>query len=501
MHSFIALSVFSALTASVSAIPYAAHQAHHHLHARKNFLKLDDVTPIAGRDESLPIAPFGQCGGDSGFGCAEGFCCSQWGYCGKSQDYCGTGCQFGACFGNSSFPAASGSAPVGTASANDSTISVAFATKDHGNGPPAGYTNSPVQTVDTSDKGVPTSAPAAPTFFSGPAPAQYTTFVTQYATVTSAEAPASDSAPAYSPPAPPAYSAPESSSSIEAPVSTSAPAPAPSTYSPPESSSAAAPTSYSAPAYTPPASSSEAAPTTAAPTSEAPSSTAPAPPSYSAPSGGSSGGKGDSYTMYTGDGSTSAGWPSLEDWMDFESLWQTNMQYISVSCSNSFQVPDNTDEESNNLKSAIQAEAQSTGIDERFILAVVMQESKGCVRAPTTNNGVINPGLMQDHDGSGSCNKASIGGQVMTPCPSDEIHQMIKDGTSGTSAGDGLQQCITQASCEDVSKYYKAGRIYNSGSVDPSGDLGAGIATHCYASDIANRLTGWVTAATKCTLG
>lgn len=186
--------------------------------------------------------------------------------------------------------------------------------------------------------------------------------------------------------------------------------------------------------------------------------------------------------------------------MDFDSLWETNMQYISISCSNSFQVPDNTDEESANLKSAIQSQAQSTGVDERFILAVVMQESKGCVRAPTTNNGVINPGLMQDHDGSGSCNKASVGGAVSTPCPADEITQMIKDGTSGTSQGDGLQQCISQAACSDVSKYYKAARIYNSGSVDASGDLGAGIATHCYASDIANRLTGWVTATTKCTL-
>ena len=44
---------------------------------------------------------------------------------------------------------------------------------------------------------------------------------------------------------------------------------------------------------------------------------------------------------------------------------------------------------------------------------------------------------------------------------------------------------------DDVSRYYRAARVYNSGSVDGSGDLGRGVATHCYASDVANRLRGW----------
>lgn len=45
-----------------------------------------------------------------------------------------------------------------------------------------------------------------------------------------------------------------------------------------------------------------------------------------------------------------------------------------------------------------------------------------------------------------------------------------------------------------------AARLYNSGSIAPGGDLGAGGSTHCYASDIANRLTGWVHAAHACCL-
>ena len=31
-------------------------------------------------------------------GCDAGLCCSQWGYCGTGDDFCGTGCQAGACY-------------------------------------------------------------------------------------------------------------------------------------------------------------------------------------------------------------------------------------------------------------------------------------------------------------------------------------------------------------------------------------------------------------------
>jgi hypothetical protein len=51
-----------------------------------------------------------------------------------------------------------------------------------------------------------------------------------------------------------------------------------------------------------------------------------------------------------------------------------------------------------------------------------------------------------------------------------------------------------------ASQYYRASRMYNGGSVDPSGDLGKGCCTKCYASDIANRLMGWVKANHNCPL-
>lgn len=32
-------------------------------------------------------------------GCASDLCCSQWGYCGQTDDYCGEGCREGPCHG------------------------------------------------------------------------------------------------------------------------------------------------------------------------------------------------------------------------------------------------------------------------------------------------------------------------------------------------------------------------------------------------------------------
>lgn len=167
-------------------------------------------------------------------------------------------------------------------------------------------------------------------------------------------------------------------------------------------------------------------------------------------------------------------------------------------------VTDNTDDEIEEMRSAIQSIASSADIDARFILAIIMQESTGCVRVITTQYSVFNPGLMQSHNGTGSCNtnNAALGlpgvagnGVVQTPCPSTEIDQMIKDGVTGTSSGDGLVQLMQKQGKTDDSKYYRTARMYNGGSIDPSGNLNAGCCTLSYASDVANRLTGWVNAA------
>ena len=196
-----------------------------------------------------------------------------------------------------------------------------------------------------------------------------------------------------------------------------------------------------------------------------------------------------SYSIFGGDGTAQTGWPSQNDWKSFDDLWEINLPVMKSSCSQ-FGVPNNSDQEISDIKEGVYAAAKNSGLPEEFIFAVLMQESKGCVRAPTTNWGVRNPGLMQDHDGEHTCNE----GGVQNPCPKDQIFGMINDGASGTPQGDGLKQTLQQAGNDDTAKWYRAARIYNSGRVHESGNLGGGIATHCYASDIANRLLGWSSA-------
>ncbi|ESZ97766.1 hypothetical protein SBOR_1848 [Sclerotinia borealis F-4128] len=202
-----------------------------------------------------------------------------------------------------------------------------------------------------------------------------------------------------------------------------------------------------------------------------------------------------SYKVYSGDGNINVGWPTQSEWISsFDTMFDNQNSVLKTSCTQ-FHADNNSDDEISDLKSAISEVATTTGIDSRFILAIIMQESNGCIRAPTTVYSISNPGLMQSHEGSGSCNSGS---SVQNPCPKSEMVQMITDGTAGTSSGDGLKQCITGSGATDVSMYYKAARIYNSGSIASGGNLGDGVATHCYATDVANRLTGWYTGTSSC---
>jgi hypothetical protein len=180
------------------------------------------------------------------------------------------------------------------------------------------------------------------------------------------------------------------------------------------------------------------------------------------------------------------------------SRFNANKAIMFSSCS-TWGVDNDSGPEVGAIWNAIEAVAAQTGVDHRFILATIIQESGGCVRVPTTNYGVRNPGLMQDHNGSGTCN-SDITGEVDNPCPDSTITQMVTDGTGGTPDGDGLAQCINQSGWGTEADFYRAARLYNSGSIDGSGNLQDGIATHCYSSDIANRLTGWVSAEHGCYL-
>lgn len=179
------------------------------------------------------------------------------------------------------------------------------------------------------------------------------------------------------------------------------------------------------------------------------------------PNDGNSAGS-DSYTLYTGNGSS---FPAISSWISFAAMWNNNLPLMLTSCSQ-FSQPNPSMSELQMLYDAIQREASTSYVDHRFILAVVLQESTGCVRAPTTNYGVRNPGLMQDHNGFWSCNDDGI---VLNPCPYHWISSMIDEGTRGTSSGDGLVQVLNGARLSwlypaGAIDFYVAARMYNSGS-------------------------------------
>ncbi|GAM88729.1 hypothetical protein ANO11243_067630 [Dothideomycetidae sp. 11243] len=210
---------------------------------------------------------------------------------------------------------------------------------------------------------------------------------------------------------------------------------------------------------------------------------------------------GRKYVQYSGDGTIAARWPDESEWVEFDDMWDLNTPLIAESCQQ-WDVYDNSDDETAWLKEAISQIAEDANVDPRFILAIVMQESKGCVRVNVkiTTGAGSNPGLMQSAAGIGTCN-----GEPRDGCTYEAIEQMIRDGTQGVNSSlPGPVNCLVTAlawtRAEDVSRYYKAARLYNSGLYDHIlDDLQQGCCTHCYASDVANRLRGWTTLPSSCT--
>ena len=179
-----------------------------------------------------------------------------------------------------------------------------------------------------------------------------------------------------------------------------------------------------------------------------------------------------------------------------------NTPNMEVSCAQ-WGVTDNSGQELRAMRAHILQLSKVAALDPQFILAVILQESAGCVRVITTAYSHHNPGLMQSFNGSGTCNtnNAPLGlpgvnytGVVKHPCPVSEIYQMILDGTRGTKWGHGLEGLYKIQGRTDVSGVYRTARLYNGGSLSVDGNLTGPCCTPSYASDIANRLTGWVDA-------
>lgn len=174
---------------------------------------------------------------------------------------------------------------------------------------------------------------------------------------------------------------------------------------------------------------------------------------------------------------------------------------------NGWPSPDNTEDKTGKIWDTVNLAARRTGVDHRFIFAIMSQESNGCVRAWANKGGAHNPGLMQSHNDQHYCNTGTspYSGSLMSPCPPEQINGMIMDGVGGTASGDGLSALLdravqfTASDGADAKAFYLAARMYNSGSTSLTvleQQLAGG--TRCYATDIANRLTVWVHAPRLC---
>ncbi|PSN69192.1 hypothetical protein BS50DRAFT_335222 [Corynespora cassiicola Philippines] len=201
------------------------------------------------------------------------------------------------------------------------------------------------------------------------------------------------------------------------------------------------------------------------------------------------------YERYSGDGSVAAGWPSQDRWLSFDKLWSLNEPTMRIACSQ-YGVSENSDGELSAIRAAIEQTANKEQVPSNYVLAVMMQESKGCARVHTTNNGHRNPGLMQSFEGTATCNANEAGkgfdaSKVTTPCPDWTITKMIQEGVEANRP-QSLKVALQKAGgANDVSKYYRALKIYNSGNVGSGNLVEATSGTRCYVNDVANRLLGW----------
>jgi len=129
------------------------------------------------------------------------------------------------------------------------------------------------------------------------------------------------------------------------------------------------------------------------------------------------------------------------------------------------------------LRNAItSAEVEQTGVDLRFIIAIIMQESHGDIRVASTPGGDGNNdnGPMQAEESASANGMGDVSQELVT--------SMILAGTNHFLGN--LQQ--------RGGNVFEAFRLYNSGFVN-SDDLNDGgkDATDNYVNDVANRLHGF----------
>ncbi|KAJ5179743.1 hypothetical protein N7492_002953 [Penicillium capsulatum] len=209
------------------------------------------------------------------------------------------------------------------------------------------------------------------------------------------------------------------------------------------------------------------------------------------------------FKQFGGNGDTAKGWPPTNEWQSFDTLWNDNLPMItSESCTAEDGGKPTSKKEAEAIRKAIlntsKQHVQTKGFGNpehvaAFLMALMMQESKGCVYVHTTANANPNPGLMQTFNGKHSCHGKN-------DCSDDEITGMITDSFQGTN---GLKACMSKALPHAEGKegmaFFLAARLYNSGINTPLENVGQSKgATNCYVSDLANRLKGWNSGPSQC---
>lgn len=83
--------------------------------------------------------------------------------------------------------------------------------------------------------------------------------------------------------------------------------------------------------------------------------------------------------------------PSEQEYVIYSHISRASSQeIIKGSCEHNGWGDNNSDAETQAIKDSIESESEASGVPKELILAVMMQESKGCVRAPTTQSDAHN---------------------------------------------------------------------------------------------------------------
>ncbi|KAL8776669.1 MAG: hypothetical protein Q9194_003014 [Teloschistes cf. exilis] len=223
-----------------------------------------------------------------------------------------------------------------------------------------------------------------------------------------------------------------------------------------------------------------------------------------------------SFQSYTGPASN---FPAKSTWKDFTTLFNINKPTMLQTGDSSQDV--------GRIYNAI-VDAAKIGVEERVILCIIMQESRGNVgvNGPTNQDGKVTGGLMQAVESPGFPGQHNLSQvcldlspftppRVFSPPtgplslfapkrPSEyftskhstvrlrviiriqaQISSMVQAGTNHYK-GD-LKQLDD---ADTASTIYRALRLYNSGSINESNLSDGKGATPSYVSDIANRLQG-----------